>query len=178
MQLQDFNAESAAPLYGYERSPVNARAFLIMKKEEGKSTLVGEYTVLDKAEAMSLAEKKMMNLVSLLNRRQRLLHLGEETKSRTLHQIITDSDEDGKTKVIFYKLERAGVSQENALFWFICEEQDALSKGITRPELDEILEKFAGSVEETGFQTDSRAMSAKAASLNHNNAPPPPSTSL
>jgi len=50
MQTQDFNSESAVPLYGYERSPVNERAFLIVKKEDQNPVPVGDYTVLDKEE--------------------------------------------------------------------------------------------------------------------------------
>jgi len=116
MQTQDFNSESAVPLYGYERSPVNERAFLIVKKEDQNPVLVGDYTVLDKEEDIALAEKKVMNLVSLLNGRKRLMELGHETKSRVLYQIVSERDEENKTKVLFYHLGREGVSKENALF--------------------------------------------------------------
>ena len=116
MQTQDFNSESAVPLYGYERSPVNERAFLIMKKETENPVPVGDYTVLDKEEDIGLAEKKVMNLVSLLNGRKRLMELGHETKSRILYNIVSERDEENKTKILFYKLEREGVSIENALF--------------------------------------------------------------
>lgn len=122
MQLQDFNAESAAPIYGYERSPVNERAFLIVKKETEKPVPVGDYTVLDKEEDISLTEKKVMNLVSLLNGRKRLVQLGHETKSRILYHIVSERDEENKTKVLFYHLGREGVSKENALFRLEAEE--------------------------------------------------------
>ena len=118
MQLQDFNTEGSAPLYGYQRSPVHERAFLIVKKPkmETEPVPVGDYTVLDKEEDLSLSEKKVMNLVSLLNGRKRLMDLGHETKSRILYSIVSEKDEDNKTKVLFYKLENKGVSKENALF--------------------------------------------------------------
>lgn len=122
MQTQDFNTESAAPLYGYEKSPVNDRAFLIMKKEIDNPVPVGDYTVLDKEEDIGLAEKKVMNLVSLLNGRKRLMQLGHETKSRILYHIVSERDEDNKTKVLFYHLGREGVSKENALFRLEAEE--------------------------------------------------------
>ena len=57
-----------------------------------------------------------MNLIALLNARKRLMDLGHETKSRTLYQILTKSDEENNAKVLFYKLEGQGVSKENALF--------------------------------------------------------------
>jgi len=124
MQTQDFNSESAVPLYGYERSPVNERAFLIVKKEDQNPVPVGDYTVLDKEEDIGLAEKKVMNLVSLLNGRKRLMELGHETKSRVLYQIVSERDEENKTKVLFYHLGREGVSKENALFRLEAEEAE------------------------------------------------------
>lgn len=118
MQLQDFNAEGSAPLYGYSRSPVNERAFLIMKKKKATADAVpvGDYTVLDQEEDLSLSEKKVMNLVSLLNGRKRLMDLGHETKSRILYNIVSEGTEEEKAKVIFYHLKEEGVSVENALF--------------------------------------------------------------
>jgi hypothetical protein len=126
MQMQEFNTEGAAPLYAYERSPVNERAFLIVKKEETAERPVGDYTVLDKEEDISLAEKKVMNLVSLLNGRKRLIELGHETKSRILYHVVSERDEENKTKILFYKLEQQGVSKENALFRFECDEEEVV----------------------------------------------------
>ncbi len=124
MQTQDFNVEGAIGKYAYQRSPVNERAFLILKKQdEAKEAVpVGDYTILDKEEDIALAEKKVTNLVSLLNGRKRLMHLGHETKSRILYNIVSEKDEDNKMKVLFYKLETEGVSKENALFRLESEE--------------------------------------------------------
>lgn len=118
MQTQDFNAESRAPIYAYQRSPVNERAFLIVKKPDNANEPipVGDYTVLDKEEDLSLSEKKVMNLISLLNGRKRLMELGHESNSRVLYNIVSESDEENKMKVLFYQLREEGVSVENALF--------------------------------------------------------------
>lgn len=126
MQKSDFNAEGSLPLYGYERSPVNERAFMIVKRDEAvaEPKPVGDYTVLDMEEDIDLAEKKVINLVSLLNGRKRLMQLGHETKSRILYHIVSRKDEDNKTKVLFYKLENRGVSKENALFRLNSEEAE------------------------------------------------------
>ena len=127
MQTQDFNAESRAPTYAYQRSPVNERAFLIVKKEEAamESVPVGDYTVLDQEEDIALSEKKVINLISLLNGRKRLMELGHETKSRTLYHVVStrDQDPENKTKVLFYNLGSKGVSKENALLQFECDEE-------------------------------------------------------
>ena len=118
MQTQDFNSESRAPLYAYQRSPVNERAFLIVKKPEmaAEPVPVGDYTVLDKEEDISLSEKKVMNLVSLLNGRKRLMQLGHETNTRILYNVLNEGTAEEKSKVLFYHLESEGVSKENALF--------------------------------------------------------------
>lgn len=117
MQIQDFNAESKPAIYGYVPSPVNERAFLIVRKDEDdKERPVGDYTVLDREEDLSLTEKKVMNLVSLLNGRKKLMQLGHETQSRILYHILKEKDDENKAQVLFYKLEQQGVSKENALF--------------------------------------------------------------
>lgn len=125
MQMQEFNAESHIPLYAYQRSPVNERAFLITKKGDLESdpVPVGDYTVLDREEDLGLSEKKVINLVSLLNGRKRLMQLGHETNSRVLYNVLAERDEEGKTKILFYNLGYQGVSKENALFRFECEEE-------------------------------------------------------
>lgn len=118
MQIQDFNAESKPAVYGYVPSPVNERAFLIVRKDEdkGEERPVGDYTVLDQEEDLSLTEKKVMNLVSLLNGRKKLMQLGHETQSRVLYHILDKDDQENRAQVLFYKLEQQGVSKENALF--------------------------------------------------------------
>jgi hypothetical protein len=128
MQTQDFNSESRVPTYAYKRSPVNERAFLILKREmiAHEPKPIGDYTVLDKEEDIKLSEQKVMNLVSLLNGRKRLMDLGHETKSRILYHVVSERDEENKTKILFYKLEQQGVSKENALFRFECDEEEVL----------------------------------------------------
>lgn len=115
MNNTSFNAEASAPRYTYRRSPVQDRAFMIMKVTEPEPVAVGDYTVLDGSEDLLLSEKKVMNLVSLMNGRKNLMHLGHETHSRVLYNIVSECDEDGKARVIFYHLGAEGVSVENAM---------------------------------------------------------------
>lgn len=121
MKKNDFNAESKAPVYGYERSPVNERSFMIVRSDEGGP--VGDYTVLDPNEDIKLSEKKVMNLIALLNGRKRLMDLGHETKTRILYRIVSERDEENKSKVLFYNLGEQGVSIENALFRLEADEE-------------------------------------------------------
>lgn len=89
---------------------------MIMKLTEADAVAVGDYTVLDTHEDIDLSEKKVMNLVSLLNGRKKLMQLGHETNTRTLYHIVNECDDDGKMRVVFYQLGQEGVSVENALF--------------------------------------------------------------
>lgn len=88
---------------------------MILKLTETEPVAVGDYTVLDHKEDPLLSEKKVMNLVSLMNGRKNLMQLGHETNARILYNIVSECDDDGKSRVIFYHLGQEGVSVENAL---------------------------------------------------------------
>tara|TARA_B100000508_G_C11403064_1_gene249352 strand:- start:455 stop:865 length:411 start_codon:yes stop_codon:yes gene_type:complete len=125
MKMDDFNVESKVPRYAYERSPVQDRAFMIVRADEKgiNSAPVGDYTVLDPEEDLELAEKKVMNLISLLNGRKKLMDLGHETKTRVLYRIVSERDDENKSKILFYNLGNEGVSVENALFRIEADEE-------------------------------------------------------
>lgn len=124
MQMDHFNAESKESRYAYIPSPVQERAFMIVRAHgQADPTPVGDYTVLDPAEDLKLSEKKIMNLISLLNGRKRLMDLGHETKTRVLYKIVSERDEENKSKIIFYNLAETGVSVENAMFRIEADEE-------------------------------------------------------
>lgn len=112
MENREFNEQARPVRYSYMRSPVHPRAFQILKQAQP----VGDYMVLDTAEDLLLAEKKVMNIISALNGRSKLLQLGEETKSRQLFQLINDGANGERIKVMFYQYTGKGCSRENALF--------------------------------------------------------------
>lgn len=119
MQTNGFNQEASPKRYGYQKSPVHPRGYQILKHDASKGgdgIPVGDYIVLDAQEPDTLSEKKVMNLVALLNGRKALWQLGHETKTRVLYNIVKDDAEDGKFRVLFYHLGQGGVSVENALF--------------------------------------------------------------
>jgi hypothetical protein len=121
----DFNAQGSAPRYSYAHSPVDPNAYLILKYSNSlnaEPVPVGDYTVLDGLEDPSLSEKKVMNIVSVLNGRTKLVQLGEETKARMLYRFV-DDDDDARQNIIFYHLGQEGVSVENALLRIEQEEQ-------------------------------------------------------
>lgn len=102
--------------FTYRPNPVLSGSFLICKKEEnGDVQPVGDYTLLDRSEDLSLTEKKVMNLVTLLNGGNDLMSLGEQTKSRLLFHRKPRAEDATRTEVIFYAYTGAGISKENAI---------------------------------------------------------------
>ncbi len=118
MKHMDFNQSTELPRYSYARSPVNERAFLILLQENAQDNAepVGDYTVLDRDEDILLAEKKVMNLISLLNEKPGKVIQLDGVEGRTHYNVISNPQETEELKVIFYTQKREGVSTENALF--------------------------------------------------------------
>lgn len=118
MDTRDFNENASLPRFGYQRSPVHPRAFQILQYGGAAQHAhpVGHYTVLDKEEDLFLAERKVMNLVSKMNGRDKLINLREETNSRLLFQMLSDGNDGKDYRVMFYTYTGEGSSKENALF--------------------------------------------------------------
>ena len=119
--LHEFNARQgnsfAGQTYIYRRSPIYARHFMILKRNADDGFVpVGDYTVLDVHEPPALTEKKLVNLVNLLNGSDQLIDLGAETKSRMLYHVVSHDGPPTRKRVMFYTLGDQGVSMENALF--------------------------------------------------------------
>ena len=115
MQNQHPQGHSAGH-FTYRPSPVSARSFLICRKDmNGDVSPVGDYTVLDAEEDLTLSEKKVMNLVMRLNGETNLIPLGEQTKSRLLFHCKPKADDDPRSSVVFFTYTGDGVSRENAV---------------------------------------------------------------
>lgn len=100
----------------YRQSPVLSRSWMIYRKEgDGDLTPVGDYTVLDRDEREDVSEKKIINLISLLNDSDEMILLGEQTKSRLLFHRKPKLDNRDPDQVIFYTYAGEGVSRENAI---------------------------------------------------------------
>ena len=102
-------------VFTYRPSPVLDGSFLIFRKDiDGALQTVGDYTRLDRDEAKSLTEKKVINLVTMLNGGSDLMLLGEETKSRLLFHKKPRTDASDRTEIVFYAYSGDGISKENA----------------------------------------------------------------
>lgn len=116
----EFNKSSEKQLYTYRRNPLHIYSFLLLKRgDDDAFGPIGEYTVLDLTEDPSLSEKKVMNLVTLMNGSPSALNLGELTKTRLLYYRVPPSTQEPepvrKTHIMFYTLGERGISRENAL---------------------------------------------------------------
>jgi len=118
MTFESFNTVTAKKLYTYRRNPLHDHSFVILKQLEqsGQYEPIGDYTVLDQNEDMGLSEKKVINLVALMNNEdeENLIDLRQETKTRLLYY-RAPTDDPGKTRIVFYALGTQGVSVENAV---------------------------------------------------------------
>ena len=115
--MKQFNEESSKPQFIYKRNPLVDHAFQIcmFRDKNGEYEPVGEYTLLDREEDLSITEKKVMNIVSLLNGKQSLLDLGNLTKTRVLFTIVPKKSVEDPTKIIFRDYDGSGPSEENAV---------------------------------------------------------------
>lgn len=129
MALKQFNKKTAKTPFIFRRNPAHAYSYVIMGTDQdtGEYVQAGEYTVIETSEDVDLTEKKIINLVNLLNGDQDLMQLGTLTKTRLLFNIVPGSADSEKTKIIFRTHDGKGVSQENAVL--------VLEKGVLNDEL-------------------------------------------
>ncbi|MBX2834434.1 MAG: hypothetical protein KTR28_05640 [Micavibrio sp.] len=112
----DFN-ENTKPQFMYRHNPLIEHAYDIFefKDNKGEYEPVGEYTLLDTSENPELTEKKVINLISILNGRKRLIDVTNLTNTRILFNIVPKQSEDEPTKIIFREHDGNGTSKENAM---------------------------------------------------------------
>lgn len=115
--VQDFNEQSEKPQFIYKRNPLIAHAFqiFIFKDDKGEYEPAGEYTLLDRSEDLELTEKKVINIISILNGRQKLMDLGNLTQTRILFNIVPKKTDEDPIKIIFRNYDGNGPSEENAV---------------------------------------------------------------
>lgn len=119
MNREEFNETTKFARYSYQRSPVNERAFMILLREDGAQTPepVGDYTVLDQDEDLSLSEKKIINIITMLNEKPgKMISLSGEADGRVQYQVLSEPNAENDLKVLFYSQKGEGVSAESALF--------------------------------------------------------------
>ena len=112
-----FNEESEKPEFIYKRNPLVEHSWQIFQLKTDKDAYepVGEYILLDLEEDIDITEKKLINLLSILNGKQKLIDFTNLTEKRILFNIIPETPESNNQKVIFRTYDGDGVSKENAV---------------------------------------------------------------
>ena len=114
----NFNDKGEKPQFTYKRNPLVSHAFQIFEFKDDKNSYepIGEYTLLDMAELPEITEKKVINLIMIMNGKKDLMELGNLTKTRLLYTMVSSGSEtDKEEKIIFRTYDGKGVSQENAV---------------------------------------------------------------
>lgn len=116
----DFNDKGEKPRYIHKRNPLVEHAYQIFEFKDYKGVNgtyepVGDYTLLDTAENSDLTERKLMNLMQLMNGKKDLMDLKDMTGTRTLFTKLPRKEENDPTKIIFRTYDGDGVSTENAM---------------------------------------------------------------
>tara|TARA_R110001592_G_scaffold29350_9_gene106596 strand:+ start:14190 stop:14660 length:471 start_codon:yes stop_codon:yes gene_type:complete len=84
--------------------------------EIGDYNHIGDYVLLDKEEHRDITDKKVMNLMSILNKKDDLIDLSSLTNKRVLYTIVPEAQAGDQTKMIFKDYDGSGVSKDNAIF--------------------------------------------------------------
>ncbi len=84
--------------------------------EKGDYEHAGDYVLVNKKESREITEKKLMNLMSLINGKDELIDISNLTETRVLYTLVPEAQSGGQTKIIFKDYDGSGVSKENAVF--------------------------------------------------------------
>lgn len=102
----------------HKPNPLVDRAYQIFEYniESGIYEHVGDYALLNKDEPREATERKVMNLMNVMNKKKDFLDLSNLTKTRVLYTLIPEAQAGNQTKVIFKDYDGSGVSKDNAVF--------------------------------------------------------------
>ncbi|MBI1300933.1 MAG: hypothetical protein GC137_04650 [Alphaproteobacteria bacterium] len=111
-------AQKERPRFIHKPNPLVQRAYQVFEFNHNKNDYVhaGDYILINHDESREITEKKVLNLMSLLNGKQELIDLSNLTKSRVLYTIVPEAQDSNQTKIIFKDYDGTGVSKDNAVF--------------------------------------------------------------
>lgn len=117
MSRDDFNDKNQKAPFTYRKHPDFPYSYMIFGLDSKTNEYIpaGEYTVLDTDEDPALSEKKVINIITLMNGGSDLIKLGHLTESRLFYNIVKNDEDESKDKIIFREKKDNGISQENAM---------------------------------------------------------------
>lgn len=117
MNLGNFNEQTAKTPFIFRRNPLHEFSYLILAQDEKGEGYepIGEYIVLNTGEDPEITEKKLINLIGIMNGKGKLVDFTNLTNERVLYTIIPETPESTEQKVVFRSYDGQGVSKENAV---------------------------------------------------------------
>ncbi len=102
----------------HKPNPLVDRAYQIFEYNVAKGSydVVGDYVLINKEEPRDITEKKIINLMSILNKKDELIDLSSLTNKRVLFTLVPEAQAGDQTKMIFKDYDGSGVSKDNAVF--------------------------------------------------------------
>jgi hypothetical protein len=116
-KAKDFNEQSEKPQFISKPNPLVPHAWQIFEFKQDKESYepVGAYTLLDTKEEPDITEKKLINIMAILNDKKSFIDFKKLTNKRILFTIVPDTPEADMRKAIFRTYDGTGVSKENAV---------------------------------------------------------------
>lgn len=114
---RNFNEKGEKARFIYKRNPLNAAGFQLFewKAEKGDYEPVGEYTLIDLSEDIDITEKKVINLIALMNGHSGLIDFKNLTNQRILFNMVPETADKSVQKIVFRVYDGTGVSKDNAV---------------------------------------------------------------
>jgi hypothetical protein len=115
---KNFNKSNDRPRFTHKPNPLVERAWHIFEFIHHKNDYepVGEYILINQAEDPEITEKKLINLISLINGKKDIIDLTNLTKTRVLYNVVPEAQSGNQTKIVFRDYDGSGVSKDNAIF--------------------------------------------------------------
>jgi hypothetical protein len=112
-----FNEQSEKPEFTSKPNPLVPHSWQIFQYKNNKDEYepVADYVLVDIDEPIEITEKKVINMVSILNGKKKLIDFTNLTGKRVLFNIIPEASESNRQKIVFRTYDGAGVSKENAV---------------------------------------------------------------
>lgn len=102
----------------HKPNPLVERSYQIFEYDYTKSAYehCGDYVLLNKEESREVTDKKVINVMSMINGKSDMIDISNLTKNRVLYTLVPEAQAGDQTKIIFKDYDGSGVSKDNAVF--------------------------------------------------------------
>ncbi len=115
--VKNFNKSIEQPRFIHKPNPFAKRSWQIFElKHKGQYEPVGEYVLVNMDEDPEITDKKIKNLVAILNRKKDLIDISNLTTTRVLYTVVRGTQAADQTKIILRDYDGSAVSKDNAIF--------------------------------------------------------------